>query len=310
VFHAFLPTLGDPALPVDREDWNARHVITDYLDFPVISTPAAPALNTLRLLAKDFGGRKLPAFMGPTSTEAHFLQPLLAEGNYKLFIPAGGTTVSSLGVVSTGTGTATAANVSSGSRRNRLKRIEYLVTAASTTAVAGWYDNSAQLTVGGVNDWEGGFWAQMYGGPSTGVANASHRFFMGLRDNGAPADTDPSTFVRCVGIGYAAVDTNVQFMHNDGSGAVTKLDLGAAFPKPNADRAFTYRLRLYSRPGTTQMVEYEVANLATGALAAGVVTTNLPSTTDFITPRIQQSVGGVSSVVGCAVGPISFHTED
>jgi hypothetical protein len=280
------------------------------LRLPSIATPTAPSTGGIKLFARSLGGRLIPAYMGPTSQEAHPLQPFLGEGNYMAFIPGGGTTVTNLGMVPTGTGTATAANVTSGSRRNRMKRIEYLVGTASATAVAGLYHNAAQMTVGGGNAWEGGFWGVMHGGPSTGVANASHRFFMGLRDNGAPSDTDPSTFLRCVGIGYANTDTNLQFLHNDGSGACTKIDLGASFPKPNADRAFTYRLRLYSPPGTPQSVSYEVTYLETGASATGTVTTNLPSTADFITPRLQVSVGGVSAVTGCAVGPMSFQTED
>ena len=280
------------------------------LRLPSITTPAAPASGGIKLFAKSLGGRLIPAYMGPTSQEAHPLQPYLGEGSYMVFIPGAGTTVTNLGMVPTGTGTATAANITNGSRRNRMKRIEYLVTTASTTAVAGLYHNGSQLTVGGGNSWEGGFWGVLHGGPSTGVTNASHRFFMGLRDNGAPSDANPSTLLRMVGIGYDSADTNVQFMHNNGSGTATKIDLGASFPKPNADRAFTYRLRLYSPPGSTQSVTYEVTYLESGVVATGTVTTDLPATTDFITPRIQVSVGGVSSVVGCAVGPISFQTED
>ena len=60
------------------------------------------------------------------------------------------------------------------------------------------------------------------------------------------------------GSGYDAADTQVQFLHNDGTGAATKIALGASFPKPNADSSFAYRLRLYSPPGSTQSLSYEV----------------------------------------------------
>ncbi len=281
------------------------------LRLPSIASPAVPASGGVKVFAQDFAGTPWPTFRHPLGQENHMLQPMLQNGNYKLFIPGGGTTVTSLGVVSTGTGTATASNVTNGTRRQRMKRIDYRVTTASTTAVAGWYDNSSQLTVGGGNSWEGGFWGVMNGGPATGVATATHRFFMGLRDVGAPADTDPGTFLRCVGIGYArGTDTNLQFLHNDGAGAATKIDLGASFAVPTTDQSVIWRLRMYSPPGPTQSVTYEVTNIDTGAQATGTVTTNLPSTTDFITPRIQASVGGTSSVIGAAVGPIMFHTED
>jgi hypothetical protein len=281
------------------------------LRLPSIASPTAPASGGVKVFAQDFAGTPWPTFRHPLGQENHMLQPMLQNGNYKLFIPGGGTTVTSLGVVSTGTGTATASNVTNGTRRQRMKRIDYRVTTASTTAVAGWYDNSSQLTVGGGNAWEGGFWGVMNGGPATGVATATHRFFMGLRDVGAPADTDPGTFLRCVGIGYArGTDTNLQFLHNDGAGAATKIDLGASFAVPTTDQSVIWRLRLYSPPGPTQSVTYEVTNIDTGATASGTVTTNLPATTNFITPRIQTSVGGTSSVIGSVVGPIMFHTED
>jgi hypothetical protein len=149
----------------------------------------------------------------------------------------------------------------------------------------------------------------MHGGPSTGVTNSSHRFFMGLIESFGGTDVNPSTQIRMVGIGYDAADTQVQVMYNDGSGTATKVALGASFPKPNADRAFTYRLRLYSPPGSTQSVSYEVTYRETGAVATGTITTDIPATTDRLQPLIYAGVGGVSSVVGIAVGPATFQTE-
>jgi hypothetical protein len=150
----------------------------------------------------------------------------------------------------------------------------------------------------------------MHGGPSTGVTNASHRFYMGVLGNAAaPTDVNPSTQLRCAGIGYDAADTQVQFMTNDATGSATKVALGVSFPKPNADRAFTYRLELYSPPGTTQSISYRVTYLETGAVATGTVTTDLPATSDLLQPYMYVSVGGVSSVVGMAVGKLTYGTE-
>jgi hypothetical protein len=210
----------------------------------------------------------------------------------------------------TGTGTATALTTSTNSRFNRLQRMAYRQGTASTTAVSGFRDNSTRLSVGGQNSWEGGFWGVMHGGPDTGANIATHRFFMGLWDSSAPSDVNPSTLIRMVGIGYDSGDTEVQFMHNDGAGTATKIALGASFPKPNVASTFGYRLRLFSPPGTTQSVGYEVMNLQTGVEVSGTVTTDLPETTVLRTPHIYTSVGGTSSVVGTMVGPIVFQTED
>lgn len=277
---------------------------------PAIATPTVPASGGLKFFATSRAGQPWPAFRSPASGEAHPLQPLIANGNYVLFMPAVGTTVTNLGMSPATAGTATGLNVAAGSRLNRMKRLAYRITTAAATAVASWRNNAAQLTIGGGNAWEGGFWGVMHGGPDTGCTNASHRFFMGLGDTAAPTDVNPSTLLRIAGIGYDAADTQVQFMHNDGSGVATKIALGASFPKPNADSSFAYRLRLYSPPGSTQSLSYEVENLGNGAVASGTVTTNLPVNTDFITPKLYASVGGVSSVVGVMLGPIMFQTED
>lgn len=308
--HSYQVTAAnDPGKEVSRDRWNADHVLVGELTFPLDTSPAAPAADNVNVYAdKLANGMMLPGFRGPNGN-AWMLQPHLGFGQVGIFEVAGGTTVTNIGLVPTTVGTATAAAYGIG-RRARMKRIEYLVTTAATTAVAGWRSNSATFTVGGANAWEGGFYAVMYGGPSTGVTNASHRFFMGmLGAAAAPTDVNPSTFLRMLGIGYDAADTQLQFMTNDATGAATKVALGASFPKPNTDRGFTYRLELYSPPGTTQSVAYRVTYLETGAVATGVVTTGLPATSDLLQPYTYISVGGVSSVVGLAVGKMLFGTE-
>lgn len=281
------------------------------LRLPAIATPTAPAAGGVKLFGKDYANAPAPHFRGPLDAVALPLQPGIAEGNFMQWTPATGTGVSVWGwPAATVAGTATAATTVDGSRRSRMKRIEYLVAVASTTAVASWRIASAQVTINGGNSWEGGFRGVMHSGPSTGVAaNSSHRYFMGLIENLAPTDAEPSSRIRTVGIGYDAADTQVQFMHNDASGVATKIALGASFPKPNADRSFTYRLRLYAPPGTTRALHYEVTYLETGAVATGIVTTNLPATSDFLVPLVYTSVGGVSAVTGFAIGAATFHTE-
>jgi hypothetical protein len=276
----------------------------------VTAEPAAPPSGAMAFFATPRAGQPWPAFKSPASAEPHPLQPLIANGNYALLMPSVGTTVTNIGMSPATAGTAAGLNVGSGSRLARMKRLAYRVTTASATAVASWRNNASQLSVGGTNTWEGGFWGVMHGGPDTGATNGNHRFFMGLGDTSAPTDVNPSTLLRIVGIGYDSADSNLQFMHNDSSGAATKIDLGASFPKPNVNSSVAYRLRLYSPPGPTQILSYDVDDLVNGDTVSGTVTTNLPSITDFITPKLYTSVGGVSSVVGVMIGPIVFQTED
>lgn len=283
------------------------------LRLPAISTPSAPATGGAKLYATDLGGIPWPAFSDPGSFDPTRLMDHLAFGKTHWFMPVNGTTTFVLGFVVSAQGTATTARLNTGSRRVRLRRIEYLVTAASTSAVASLRDNIGSfnegVTIGGSNAWEGGFYSVQHWGPATGASISTHRAFCGLWNNNAATDVEPSTLFDIVGMGWDAADANVQFMHNDGSGAATKTDLGASFPVPSADRADTYRLEMYSPPGTTQSVSYRVTHLETGAVATGTVTTNLPLNTQGLGSNTWMSVGGTSSVIGIAPGTSLIRTE-
>ena len=277
---------------------------------PAASTPSSPASANMALFSENFAVNPHPFVLGPSDATPWPVQPMLGEGNYRLFLPANGTTVTSLGWPAiTGQGTATAASIGSGSRRTNMQRVEYLVTVAATTAVAGARMNSGGFPINGASSWEGGFTGVMHGGPSTGLTNSSHRFYMGMGDTGASSDVEPSSLLVIAGIGFDSADANLQFMHNDGAGAATKVDLGASFAKPSSDRAAIYRLRLFAPPGTARSLSYEVTELESGAVASGTVTSNLPDVTSYVTPKMYSSVGGVSSVTGVAVGPWTFQTR-
>ena len=191
-----------------------------------------------------------------------------------------------------------------------MRRLDYLVTTASTTAVAGIRNNALQWTLGAPSAGNGGFHLVLRWGPATGVATATHRAFAGMRGSvAAPTDVNPSSLTNLCGMGYDAADTNIQFLYNDGSGAATKVDLGASFPKPTADRATVYEVALFAPPGTTQSLSYEVRNLGSGATATGTVTTDLPATTQLLSPYAYMSVGGTSSVIGISVMSLYIETD-
>lgn len=199
-------------------------------------------------------------------------------------------------------GTATIAVMSTANKHQMTPRLDYLVTTASTSAVAGYRGTLGQVTVGGPAADEGGFRFGQVWGPATGVATTTHRCFMGLTNNiGAPTDVQPSTVVNCCGMGWDAADANIQMIFNDGSGTATKVDLGSSFPVPTVDRTSLYKLEMFSPKGTTQAVYWRVTDLVSGAVATGVQTTDLPSTTTLMQPRGWMSVGGTSSVIGIAL---------
>lgn len=286
------------------------NIVSNNLNLVAVATPAAAPSNTITIFGRDIAGRILPAIIGPSGLDTS-LQPIIARNKIIYWNPAGNsTTITAEGAAAlTATGTATAANVATTNRYTYMRRLEYLVTTAATSAVAGFRAPAAQFTVGAPSAGNGGFFMVARWGPATGVATATNRAFVGMANStAAPTDVQPSTITNIVGMGWDAADANIQIMYR-GAGAVTKVDLGASFPVPTTDRANVYEISLFSPPGTTQQVGYLVTNLSSDITASGTITTNLPTTSTFLAPRGWMSVGGTSSVIGIALMSLYVETD-
>lgn len=273
------------------------------------ATPATPAAGKLAVFARNEGGRMLPAFKGPSGLTT-LLQPHMGFNRTAMLYPLG-SGVGNLtleGFTNTATGIATGVAHATTTRRTRMNQMEYLVTTPATSAVASWRNNVAKWTVGADTAGDGGFHLVWRWGPSIGVTNASHRGFCGMRST-AFTDVNPSTLTNMVGMAWDSADTNIQFMHNDGSGTASKIDLGASFPKPSVERQDVYEVILFAPPGTVQTVSYLIRDVLTGAEVSGTVTTDLPSTTTALYPGLGMSVGGVSSAIGFAMMSMTIESD-
>jgi len=154
----------------------------------------------------------------------------------------------------------------------------------------------------------GGFRYVCRFGPATGVATATSRLFTGMRASlSAPTDVQPSTQTNCLGVGWDSADTNMQVMHNDASGACTKVDLGASFPVPTVDRSKLYELEMTCAPGGN--VEWLVTDIGTGATVSGTISTDMPAAATLLGPLGWISVGGTSSVIGYALMNCYVETD-
>lgn len=271
------------------------------LRLPAIAVPAAPASGGLKAFGLAVSGRVMTAILNILGV-AKPLQSFMGRCAVAAWGPAGNSTTITAtgGAALTATGTATAANVATTNRHTLMRRLEYLVTVASTTAVAGFRVAAAMWSRGSGAD-NGGFHMVCRWGPATGVATSTNRGFCGMANStAAPTDVEPSSILNIIGMGWDAADTNIQIMHNDGTGTATKVDLGSNFPVPSSDRAKVFEISLYCAPNDSK-VEYEVTDLGTGSVATGSITTDLPSATTFLGPRGWMSVGGTSSVIGVAL---------
>lgn len=280
------------------------------LRLPTIAAPATPAAGGLKLFGRSISGRAMPAFMGPSGLDST-LQPHMGRNKIGIAIPTGNNnSIAVVGLLSGAVGTGTIANVATTNRHTRMRRLDYLVGTAATTAVAGYRNNALQWTLGASTAGDGGFHMIYRWGPATGVSVATHRAFVGMRGSAAnPTDVNPSTLTNICGMGWDAADTNIQFMYNDAAGTATKIDLGASFPVPTVDRADVYEIALFAPPGTTQSLSYEVTDLTTGAVATGTVTTDIPANTQLLTPYGYVSVGGTSSIVGFAIMGLYIESD-
>lgn len=262
-----------------------------------------PAAGGVKLIGRADAGRAVPAFLAQDGIVREIQTFLGRSSAWILKAQPGSTTVSAIGgTVPTATGIATAVSPATTNLITYTPRIEYLVTVAAVTAVAGFRQPTTLVTCGGPSAGLGGFAFVCRWGPSTGVATTTCRAGVGLvSGTTAPTDVEPSTSTSCVFMGWDAADTNMQIMHNDGLGTCTKIDLGAPFPVPSIDRNNLYELALFSPKGTTQSVDWLVTDLVSGATASGTITTNLPTTASLLAGRGWMSVGGTSSVIGIAL---------
>jgi hypothetical protein len=299
----------DSLVGIDETEWQAGMEVTGQVNFPVEGSPATPSAGEFALFGQTEAGRTVPAFLSQDGV-ARKIQTSFVE-SYPWMIrglcgTAGAPIIPSGFGTTQAQGTGTVAAYSSSTIYGSTQRAEYLVTVAATNAIAS-IDRSfqpyRQVTIGGGAADVGGFIFAGKWGPATGVTNATHRAMFGLIDNGAarPTDVEPSTLLNGVFMGWDAADTNIQMMHNDGSGTCTKIDLGASFPVPSTDRSSLYELEMSAAPGTTQQVDYTVRDTLTGAVASGTISTNIPATSTVMAFRTYMSVGGTSSVVGLVI---------
>ena len=282
-----------------------------FLRLPV-GLPTTAAAGGVVMGARTIGNKILPAFVGPSGLDSA-LQPFIARNKIGLFIPPGNaTTAQTLGMNVTGTGTATAANVATTNIHTAMRRLEYAVTTAATTAVVGLRSGVLQYWIGGSGSQLGGFHFVSRFGPSRGSAsNVTRRFFAGFTSNtGAPTDVNVSTtaaWANLIGVGCDSTDANWQVMHRNGTAATTKIDTG--IPKSYTDATEMFDIAIFAPPNGGGPVGILFTRLSDGATFSTNITTNLPAATQLLNWQLFSSVGGTSSVMGISVASVYIETD-
>lgn len=156
--------------------------------------------------------------------------------------------------------------------------IVYTGTSLSSSSISGWRQAQTQYYMGPVQYGGLRFVTEFGFTDCFASGGINRRFFTGLtRAATSPSDLDPSTqFTDFFGIGFDKNDAQWQFMCNDGSGAATKVALGASFARPTTDPSDWFRVELIAAKNSST-VTYILTNISTGATVTGSVSTNLPS---------------------------------
>jgi hypothetical protein len=113
-----------------------------------------------------------------------------------------------------------------------------------------------------------------------------------------------STLLNMVGIGFDSSQTTLRLFRNDGSGSATAVDLGAGFPATGSQ--ILYELILSAEPNGSD-IRYRIERLNSGDLAEGILTSDLPANTQFLTPHFWLNNGTAAAAAEFAV--VSLYAE-
>lgn len=215
---------------------------------------------------------------------------------------SGAAGINALGIAASVIGTNTAVSPSAANMFTQSPRVKYVsaATAGSSSGLRGaglslWRGNAAGC---------GGFYVRMRGGIE--VFQTDCRMFMGLYASTAViGDVNPSTLLDMVGIGFDSGQTTLRLFSNDGAGAASAINLGAGFPTTGSQDL--YELILSAEPNASE-IRYRVERLNSGDVAEGVLTTNLPTNTAFMTPHMWLNNGATLAAVELAI--VGMYAEN
>jgi len=189
------------------------------------------------------------------------------------------TVVSSGGITASTSASVVAKSVTSTNLITKNIGLSYNASVVSTGRYTGVRGSALLWYVGG------GFRFTCSFNISDTAYNSGCRQFYGLQGSTADLTYTDSALVtgllNCIGVGSDALDTNLQIFTNDASGACTKIDLGSGFPANRTSGvALTtiYEVQIYNPTGESG-VYYRVLNKENNNSATGILTTDIPATT-------------------------------
>jgi len=268
--------------------------------------PAAPPADTLQLFGRRRAGADFIEVQRPNGRETP-LGPHMGFNRIATWAPSSGTSVIASGMPRTVVGTVAhptpgSTNLSTSIRRWRVTSAA-LITGSSSDERAPvklcFRGNAAGL----------GGWTYTNRISLATLQASANGFFGMLSSTSALAVTQEiNTLTNCIGFGFTnGVDTNWQVIHNDESGTVTKVDMGADFPVSNFGNVYTFFI--YAEANGS-FVGMRAVNETTGIDYEVELTTNIPASTTFLSVRNYMNNGAtVAATVAYDCSGVYLETD-
>jgi len=296
VKHSFTSakTDGGDATLVQPSNWNAEHVVDQYLDIPDVVTPATPASGWLRIFAKTRAARATLNTIGPAGVDVAY-QPALFGNTIMLWLPSATTAQTAFGVTYTARNNGTSAAQATPTRASTnamtsLSRAQFgtgtTATGASGTQTAlpvAWRGNAAGL---------GGFFFFARFGVETLAADM--RMMVGLSANNATMAADGSTWANTCAIVKDSADSTWQFAMRSAS-TLTKTATGCTVTAGQI-----LDLYIFAPPNNAGTITVRLVDAVTGTIYMDDVglSANLPVNTTFLYMQAHcQSVSGTTAKI-------------
>ncbi len=269
--------------------------------------PAPPAAGSVILFDHDIAGRQMLSMRGPSGIHTAF-QPVLSRNNVGIWDHPGNTaaTPSSWGLtIPTTSGTLTSRVVATTNAATMARRVGVVSTAVAGN-VCGVFSTAAQFTMAT------GFHCTMRFIESDAAPIATARMWVGLTSqttlNTGSTSPQPVQFINQVGVGYNSGQRNFEVFWAGAAGTQHSASLGNNFPANTGSLNF-YDFTMFCAPSGTA-VGFRMECINTGAVRAGLITSNLPGSTTLLAPQLWRCNGATAAAVGLDMVSVYMETDN
>jgi hypothetical protein len=235
--------------------------------------------------------RSLVGAIGSDGTHLDF-QPALFNSTTYMWLAGTGTTLAinwGTSYTARNNGNAAAQATPTRASTNAITSMNRATFSTGTTATgASGIQSSATNAWRGNASGLGGFF--FFARFALEATSGTYRVFVGVSENNATLNAQPSTLNNTLGIGLDSGDTNFQFMIRNTTTS-TKIDTTVA-----ANTTTVYDFYMYAAPNGSQ-IDFELRNAVTNAvLKTSTETANLPASTVFMYMQAHiQSASGTTA---------------